>query len=188
MSSEIAVLKADTSIPLEIKVLLDSLKPQDEHPPELAKWAREVFKKSREREIPDFKIARMVEAYANSRNYSTTQISRVLIENHFRRQEPHTTSLTGSRMFEPVYYINTLEKITQGLTGLKEFEILKIDSPRKLVEVAEGNLTELVRRMSKAEVDAYCEKIDNIDPLFKRLRTKLEEQKAVIKRNESFGR
>ena len=81
---DVAMYKASTSIPRYIKVHLDSLIPQDERPPALSKWAREVFEASRKVGIQDVKTVRLMKEYAKEKGYSDFQISRVRLDNRYR--------------------------------------------------------------------------------------------------------
>src|SRR5262245_14725080 len=103
-------LRASTSIPYEIKVLLDSLESADQiRLPNLSEWARSVFIKGRKFERATEEIADWVEKWALEKGYSQPQIRRVLHENKATRHPEKTRKDYGSAHVSTYNYVARLK-------------------------------------------------------------------------------
>jgi hypothetical protein len=74
------MINADTSISKEMKGLLNANPSQNDHPYQLMRWAKQLFKRSRELGHDDEEIAAWIEVYALSRkgNWSKKQVANII--------------------------------------------------------------------------------------------------------------
>jgi len=118
--SRTATLRESTSIPYEIKVILDSLEMSEERPAALSKWAKKVFAESNKfgRELEE--VAGWVEEYASEKDYSDRQIRRVLKDNGYVKS-PERTNKSRKGDFN---YIIQLKHLCQAMTELDDTSII----------------------------------------------------------------
>lgn len=174
-------LRASTSIPYEVKVILDSLDMSEERPPGLSKWARDVFKAGRKFERTNEEIAEWIEQYALEKDYSIRQIRRVLKENGYVAHPEFTNPSRGGHM-SPYNYIAGLKRLSRAITELDEQQIEKVHNPSRVADQAQSNILDIAAQTSTAEQAALLHYVELAIELLTRLRTTLRQAgKAGIK-------
>jgi hypothetical protein len=164
-------IKADESVPGELKRQLDRLQSVDRTP--LARWARESFRVGRMLKFSTERIAEMVESYAEDRGYAQSWIDKVLRENG-----AYVYDTTGKyeRAFTPVNYIVTMKGMIRGLSGLKQIDIATIESQKELSEKARPTIIKHVARMGESELREYPRQITNLIAVLKLLDSAIQEK------------
>ncbi len=138
--------RESTSIPYEIKVILDSLEMSDERPQALSKWAKKVFTESRKLGRTNEEIAEWIEDAADEKDYSERQIRRVLKDNGYT-EHPEKRNISKRHSFN---YIGRLKDLTMAITGLDDQEIKRVKPGRAAVE-AQSNILHIAAVGSEAE-------------------------------------
>ncbi|SRR6266496_743658 len=175
-------IKASTSIPREFKRVLDKCPSQPLRPIPLTEWAKEVFEVGKRLGVDIEEIGASVRAYAEAGNWSQNHISTVLIDNGIRDQS-HDKSI-GHRYFKPAQLIISMQSMIKAISGLTEWHILRVDSPRDLVQKSDSTLMEHVARMDKAQLREFSKHKANLTALLDAMDSKIEQKKRV----EEIGR
>lgn len=172
-------LRASTSIPYEIKVVLDSLGMSNERPPELLDWSRRVFRISRKFERTNEEIAEWVEQWALEKDYSDRQIRRVLKDNGYVKHPEFANKPRGGHM-SAYNYINELKDLVKAVTELDDDSVEKAHNAAKLASQAEPNITHIATQGSTAEKESLLHYVQLTIALLQRLeKSLLEKAKGV---------
>lgn len=174
-------LRVSTSIPYEIKVLLDSLEQSDERPPMLAKWAREVFAAGKKHERTKEEIADWVEQYALEKDYSERQIQRVLKDNGATKHPEFSNRGSVGRHMSPYNYVARIKDLVAAITGLRDNEVEKTHNPSKLAEQVEPKIVNIARQTSPGEKAALLKYVQDVIPLLQRLEKLLKEERSSVR-------
>lgn len=171
-------LRTSTSIPYEIKVLLDSLEASDERPIALAKWARDVFKAGKKHEFSDKQIAGWIEQYALEKDYTDRQIRGVLKQNGYNKQiQDHDFANKRFGGNTSTYnYISNLKHLAQAITELDDDQISKTGlNPSKAADQAMPNIVDIGTQTHEAEREALLHYVQLAIALLQRLESQLRQ-------------
>ena len=168
-------LRTSTSIPYEIKVILDELQMSDERPFTLVKWTREVFKAGKKFERTNDEIAEWVIEYAREKDYSERQIYSVLKQNGYVRQVQDHSFKRSGRQASTFNYIVGLKHLTQAITELDEQQIERVHNPVKVADQAQPNILDIATRTTEAEKAALLHYVEIAIELLTRLRSTLRQ-------------
>jgi hypothetical protein len=180
-------LKADVSIPYELKRVLDSLgyleknrNSDDGDITKLAEWTKNILAKALVLNVSSKTAASCIAVWALDRHFWIPHIQTVLNDNGLRESIYDYAKSSEIGLYNPVHYILRFKKLVRELSGLEEIDVLSTDSA-DLGQKAQPNLTQMVARMSESELKENSRQIRNLQALLTHFQSTINEKVKTVR-------